>query len=422
MQTNKNKRKGNDGQGLNLEDLYSKVDKNTGDLVSNSAQLENIAKKQKIYKNNNVLYPKIIHSFKNTSAFTTSGCTIDQDTTNFLSGTYGLRATSTVAGNTAALWSPNSLTIDLSDATDFELKVYIPDITKTVSVYLYLYSANGNYNAIKDAVISGWNVFRFSKSEFGIVGTVNWADIFNQVCVRFMSASGQMGTCTIEYIKKNVVDIPQVIFTFDDAFTSAYTVAMPYLRSKGLVGNIAPYSGIVDTTNHMTLAQLQEVYSYGWDIMNHSTTHPDFSALTYTQVCDEIQSMQNYLLTNGFTRANDIMIYPVNYSDMGKQVAKDLGFVAARGLRGRINYAHPDDMFNLRSNVPGKTSVLSDFTPYIDKMLSTGGTYIFTIHDIVASPSGSNDVAITLFQGLVDYIVANNIKVVTYSQWYNSLF
>jgi peptidoglycan/xylan/chitin deacetylase (PgdA/CDA1 family) len=67
--------------------------------------------------------------------------------------------------------------------------------------------------------------------------------------------------------------------TFDDGAASDYAVVFPALRELGLRATFFVVPTFVDTTGHVTWAQLREMVAAGMEIGSHSLTHPFVSAL-----------------------------------------------------------------------------------------------------------------------------------------------
>jgi hypothetical protein len=71
----------------------------------------------------------------------------------------------------------------------------------------------------------------------------------------------------------NTVTKPMVSIVWDDCEFSAYQEAYNYMLKKGILGTFAVNSSTIGLANKMTLANLQEAYNAGWDLINHSSTH-----------------------------------------------------------------------------------------------------------------------------------------------------
>jgi hypothetical protein len=71
----------------------------------------------------------------------------------------------------------------------------------------------------------------------------------------------------------NTVTKPMVSIVWDDCEFSAYQEAYNYMLKKGILGSFAVNSSTIGLANKMTLANLQEAYDAGWDLINHGADH-----------------------------------------------------------------------------------------------------------------------------------------------------
>ncbi len=73
-------------------------------------------------------------------------------------------------------------------------------------------------------------------------------------------------------------------YSFDDGHISVYDVAYPILQEYGQVGtaNIVTNSILEHWPSKMTIDQLAELESNGWEITSHSKAHPHFSQIPLT--------------------------------------------------------------------------------------------------------------------------------------------
>src|SRR5262245_7532430 len=79
---------------------------------------------------------------------------------------------------------------------------------------------------------------------------------------------------------KKVVPVPDklVVLTFDDAVKSHRTYVAPMLKELGFGATFfVTHSWMKDHTNFMTWDEIGEIHEMGFEIGNHSWTHPDFS-------------------------------------------------------------------------------------------------------------------------------------------------
>lgn len=379
---------------------------------------EQMLMQTKNYADKNKLRPYLLESFKSSTDFTVTGGTVATDSTNFKTGTYALQISNTTAGSYVQILK--SVSWDLSQATDFELKFYVADKTNLSNFAVYFATVIGQAYCFKASFVNGWNTIRITKSQFTL-SNLTWNDIITSFYIRVYSAAGGTTSVTLDSLKKDIKDNANLIFCFDDGYSSAYNIGIPYLESKGVKGNCAVYKAAIGTENYMSQSQILDLYNKGHDILNHSTSHPNnLGTYTYTNCAKELQDTKEYLYNLGITRGNNVLIYPSQYSAIAYQVAKDLGFVMARHSSGEINYG-TDNLLYLQTRNIGQTSILADFTKYIDYVTATGGLLIIFVHDLMDTPTALNG-STSVFKSVVDYAVASGVNITTFSKYYDSLF
>lgn len=94
----------------------------------------------------------------------------------------------------------------------------------------------------------------------------------------------------------------RVILRFDDGFLNNYTLAAPYMASKGMVGYLAMCTGWVDTDQAegriMSAQQLVSLArDYGWEIGSHTDLHRD--AIGHTAFTAGVDQASRDLLALG---------------------------------------------------------------------------------------------------------------------------
>lgn len=145
--------------------------------------------------------------------------------------------------------------------------------------------------------------------------------------------------------------IPQktVALTFDDAYRSVYTEALPVLKKKRWPFTVfvtARYTG--DAYRHfMSWAQLREIGQYGGEVGNHSFSHPHFvrrrasedEQQWYRRIAGEITKTQA-LLKKHLDNTVAVVAYPYGeYSTAVKNIVRELGYVGLGQQSGAVGYS-----------------------------------------------------------------------------------
>lgn len=98
-----------------------------------------------------------------------------------------------------------------------------------------------------------------------------------------------------QIIKQTIPD-KTVILSFDDAPESQYAFVAPLLKKYDFgatffVCEFPPNFG--DTTKYMNWRQIKELYKMGFEIANHTRTHPSVSKLSKDEIRKELDYIEN---------------------------------------------------------------------------------------------------------------------------------
>ena len=91
-------------------------------------------------------------------------------------------------------------------------------------------------------------------------------------------------------VKKAIPD-KLVVLTFDDAPASQYSIAAPLLKKYGFNATffVCEFPNFKDTTKYMTWHQIQQLGLMGFEVANHTRTHPGVSHLSKDQFLKELK-------------------------------------------------------------------------------------------------------------------------------------
>ena len=134
-------------------------------------------------------------------------------------------------------------------------------------------------------------------------------------------------------------DAANVLFIMDDGWNTQYTEGYRILNKYGLKGNIGVISDSVGYGEYMSEEQLDEMYQRGFDMLNHTKTHPYLGEMSKEEQRGEIVATKEWLKEKGYTRGLDAFIYPYgSYNDETFEVLKEEGFTWARSVIDGDNY------------------------------------------------------------------------------------
>jgi peptidoglycan/xylan/chitin deacetylase (PgdA/CDA1 family) len=220
-----------------------------------------------------------------------------------------------------------------------------------------------------------------------------------------------------------------VSLTFDDGYYSAYNKAVPILDAAGLKCTFYTITGLVGDTadGYVTQSQLQTLYKNGHEIGNHSRTHPALSTVSPTQLTSETSGAEQDLTNWGYKPTT--FAYP--YDDYGgSSTSAVVAAVKASGVRGARDsdyggYNNATSFPLLLDSMPSEhdlgTDDVATVTGWIQQAVANKMWVIILWHrvdetDPNTGAPNSISVPSPVIQGVVNYIVANGIHVVTDSE------
>lgn len=222
-----------------------------------------------------------------------------------------------------------------------------------------------------------------------------------------------------------------VILTFDDGWLTVYTKAYPILKANNQAGvvfvNIEPVLG--GWPDFVSKADLDTMYSSGWDISSHTYSHVDLTTLNDSDLKHELNDTKNWLDTSSYVKSSMFLSYPYGgFNDNVINAMKSYGYLAARIINDTTTYKHYDlnssDVFMMEDyeaigGIDNDVSVINQ----INNAAAINGLLILSFHKIVDNLSTNADDASTEFkvsdfQNVSNYLKSNNINVVTLSDYF----
>lgn len=207
-----------------------------------------------------------------------------------------------------------------------------------------------------------------------------------------------------------------VSLTFDDGNADQMTAAQ-IMNNYGVDGTFYITSGVINSANYLTVANLQGLAASGHEIGGHTVTHPDLVTLpsdeATRQVCNDRVNLTNW----GFAVTS--FAYPFASSNAAVEgVARNCGYNSARGLgdiQTRFSCAGcplaetipPGNAYNTAApDQVDSTWTLADLQRSVTQAESVGGWIQLTFHHIAASSADPLNVTPTVFQQFVAWLKA----------------
>jgi peptidoglycan/xylan/chitin deacetylase (PgdA/CDA1 family) len=345
-----------------------------------------------------------------------------------------LELTSTSGGN---CYATKTINTNFGTKANFKLTVYIPDTAtlNNISALEVFMSSTTNFskyfnflNGVSNLHV-GHNEIIISRAAWTNTGAEDWSNTMVRLRVRVNALTDVTAVLRFDEMYSDYYARPKAIIDFDDSRLTVYTVAYPYMRKYGFKGSVYVNSGFVDVFpgNYMTTAMLHELYDAGWDMGNHTDTHPHMDESTDAQNQSQLDLCDAYLRREGFTRENchKHFVFPYgDYDDDSLGVVKSRGYITARTTQSNRTQANSLDNAHLLlcqsfANDASTATLIS----YIDRTIRDGGVLRLLFHSLVDSPAESYEYTSADFRTVIDYLAKkqNEIDVVTLTEWYRGL-
>jgi len=211
----------------------------------------------------------------------------------------------------------------------------------------------------------------------------------------------------------------KISIDFNDGLDVTYKVAFPIMEKYGFHGTIFPVTDAVrgridpqmwgrnDEVNYevktrsMTLEELEELYSHGWEIGGHTKTHSINAEIPLKKVEDEIRSSTEYLKDAGFEPETFAFHGGMPYTEEIVEIVKRYykRARAFRSLEHKLN-TPPYKLYGLYS------SPLDHFPPSISDYHVFGWLIVF--NHVLTDPRG--------FEEWLKILKKEGVEVLTYKE------
>jgi peptidoglycan/xylan/chitin deacetylase (PgdA/CDA1 family) len=118
-----------------------------------------------------------------------------------------------------------------------------------------------------------------------------------------------------------------VVFSFDDGYASQYTNALPILRSHGWRGVLNLEVATLHTT--MRSRQVRALVRSGWEVDDHTMTHPDLTKVSSAQLRYEVAGSRTWIRREFHVPAHFFCYPDGRYDARVIAAVKAAGYLAA---------------------------------------------------------------------------------------------
>lgn len=358
---------------------------------------------------------KIISQFKLSEwSRQSSGGTITQNTTDFISGSESLDFITPATGSGSVFADKSITPTDMTSAV-FRVAVKCSDYTKFSGVWCDLGdNPMTNYfrlNVVQDprSLRDGdWNYITFSSADLrSTTGTPDWTNI-SKIRLRVNASGAAAATVTFDNISYSISESkPKVVITFDDGYKTDISVAKPIMDEHGLVGTSYTIKDrIAADPTRMSLADLKHLQRCNWSIASHGS--PDLTTLSEAELESEFEDITSYLKANGFSGYNHYA-YPMGrYNSTVLQVASKY-FATARTIHTQPETSVPAERLKLRVFYVISSTTNTQLQDALTRANRNGITLILVFHRITPTPSAPEDVSVSNFTTFMQTIANSGI-------------
>jgi peptidoglycan/xylan/chitin deacetylase (PgdA/CDA1 family) len=317
---------------------------------------------------------------------------------------------------------------NLSGAKTLKIRFYLDNHTDMYDIQFY-YSNDTTYTDYLTYSIrfwrlsAGWNEHIIDVNKLVIRGGGSLTREIVSMQIRVLAYEGKTASATFDPIIRDESQRGKVIFMFDDGWDSQYTEAFKYMSKYSMPGVIAVIPTRVGTPYYVTMAQLKEIYSYGWDLANHTQNHLDLATLGNPMIIEqEISLGEAWLNANGFSRASNIVAYPFGSYDNRVLLAMQSRRAGRIVMDDTVTQPPPDKRL-IKIQRADYTAAPDKLNGFIDEAANLGGVCLFLFHKIVSGTAVDNlEYNVDFFKQIVDYAYSRraDIDTVTMSEWLDS--
>jgi len=215
-------------------------------------------------------------------------------------------------------------------------------------------------------------------------------------------------------ILKQEIEAKLVVLTFDDATASHYSVVAPLLKQYGFGATffICEFQpNFQDSSKYMNWRQIRELNNMGFEMANHTRTHPNVGKLTQEHFLAELNYIEDKFDSLGSIRSTSFAYpgYGISTSALGILEEKGYLFGRAGGSRAYDPLAdHPLLVPSWALNSENKEQIIEAFGE-----AGRGKIVVLTIHGVPDVEHPWVNTPPELFKEYLQYLSENNFKVIS---------
>lgn len=224
----------------------------------------------------------------------------------------------------------------------------------------------------------------------------------------------EASTILVRYIYEQGKGKGLVTISYDHQLPSVYENAFPVHKAYGYPGVNYVCTASVGEEGNMTVKQLKEMESAGWETASHSANHLHFKELEEKDIRIQLATSKLWLKQHGLTGEN--FAYPFWFATTPNPLVKEYYNSGATSYEKQINTGpvNPYRLCRYYLQAPGEEEIKT----VLDKTVEQGGWVIFYTHNVYKGSETPDSMSINqdTLKFLFDEVASRNIQVVTVKQ------
>jgi len=209
-----------------------------------------------------------------------------------------------------------------------------------------------------------------------------------------------------------------VSLNFDDGWRSAYEIGFPILHAARIPATFYIVSTYLGYPHYMTKQDVLTLEAAGNEIGAHTRTHPDVTTLSPQAMQNEIAGSRMDLLGMG-VHSVTTFAYPYGtYNGDADVIVRQSGYLGARTTDDGMDFPGSNP-YLLKSETVDANTTVAQIEDWINQAIQSDQWLTLVFHQLDQSFVGAGDaysMSSSNFQAVVNYLVQNNVPVVTTAQ------
>ncbi len=213
----------------------------------------------------------------------------------------------------------------------------------------------------------------------------------------------------------------KAIIIMDDGWETQFTGGYRILEQYGFRGCIAVVPAAVGTPEYLNYEQLAQLYTHGWDLLNHTYNHANLSKLSEAGQIEQVNRARDWLKKHGLDRGSNIVVYPQGeHTQALVRTLEAEGYIAARSLRSLWSAPAGGTLEDVEICTVLSTMPFTRVKEAIDKAIRNKSAVILMLHKIEPVTDDSQmQVEEQYLQNIAGYLSNNKeqINVMTLTEY-----